>query len=207
MAHYSFLEWDRDGFFFAPSRSRHQRRTSCAGDFASMLSAARGVRDRRDSRFRARSAISSRRARKSKNPGIALCASLRTVVVRSSARRRASRAEKQCFARGCSRVHFCTCFSWPRVHVHVCTLLVTSTVRFFANYVEDYLRATFKLLPTVTGSSAIGVCFIERSLIRIYSASRAHFCGCLALVTYKLSTWTIYHWNFYFEYVSLLPTV
>ncbi len=71
------------------------------------------------------------------------------------------------------------------------TLLVTSTVRFFANYVEDYLRATFKLLPTVTGSSAIGVCFIERSLIRIYSASRAHFCGCLALVTYKLSTWTI----------------
>jgi hypothetical protein len=106
----SFLEWDLNGFVFAPSRSRHQRRTSYAGDFAFMLSVARGVRERRESRFRARSAISSRRARKSKNPGVALCACLRTVIVQSFARRRASRAEEIGFARGCSRVHFCTCF-------------------------------------------------------------------------------------------------
>jgi len=30
---YSFLDWDHDGFFFAPSRSRHQRRTFYAGVF------------------------------------------------------------------------------------------------------------------------------------------------------------------------------
>jgi hypothetical protein len=38
------------------------------GDFAFMLSAASGVRDLREARFRARSALSSRRARNSKNP-------------------------------------------------------------------------------------------------------------------------------------------
>ena len=111
----SFLEWDRGGFCFAPSRSRHQRRTCRAVDFAFMLSAARGVRERRESRFRARSTISSRRARKSKNPGSELCACLRTVIVQSFARRRASRAEEIGSARGCSRVHFCTCF-WSRVY-------------------------------------------------------------------------------------------
>jgi hypothetical protein len=41
--------------FFAPSRSRHQRRPMLAF-FAFMLSAASGVRDLRESRFRARSA-------------------------------------------------------------------------------------------------------------------------------------------------------
>jgi hypothetical protein len=98
----SFLEWDHEGFLYAPSRSRHQRRTSYAGDFAFMLSAAKGVRERRESRFRARSTIFSWR--------VALCACLRTVIVQSFARRRASRAEEIGFARGCSRVHFCTCF-------------------------------------------------------------------------------------------------
>ena len=79
--------------------------------FAFMLSAASGVRDLRESRFRARSALSSRRARNSKkNANRGLCASLRTVILQSFARRRASRAEEWCFARGCSRVHFFTCF-------------------------------------------------------------------------------------------------
>ena len=79
--------------------------------FALMLSAASGVRDLRESRFRARSALSSRRARNSKkNANRGLCASLRTVILQSFARRRASRAEEWCFARGCSRVHFFTCF-------------------------------------------------------------------------------------------------
>ena len=115
-------------FFFAPSRSRHQRRTCQAGDFRFMLSAARGVRKRRESRFWTRSAISSRGARKSKIPGLALCACLSTVIVQSLARRRASRAEEIGFARGCSRVHFCTCFQ--------------SRVRFFAGFFRITWRTT-----------------------------------------------------------------
>ena len=46
------------------------------GDFAFMLSAASGVRDRREARFRARSALSSRRARNSENATKGLCAAL-----------------------------------------------------------------------------------------------------------------------------------
>ena len=61
----SFLEWDLNGFSFAPSRSGLQRWTCQAGDFAFMLSAARRVRGRHESRFLARSALSSRRARNS----------------------------------------------------------------------------------------------------------------------------------------------
>ena len=45
-----------------------------------------------------------------KNANIGLCACLSSVIVQSFARRRASRAEEIGFARGCSRVHFCTCF-------------------------------------------------------------------------------------------------
>ena len=122
-------------FFFAPSRSRHQRRTSILAFFAFMLSAASGVRDRREARFRARSAISSRRARKSKNPGVALCACLRTVIVQSFARRRASRAEEIGFARGCSRVHFCTCFL-SRVHVQQSYNVVRTEVKLGLQYVH-----------------------------------------------------------------------
>ena len=45
-----------------------------------------------------------------KTATIGLCACLSSVIVQSFARRRASRAEEIGFARGCSHVHFCTCF-------------------------------------------------------------------------------------------------
>jgi len=49
----------------------------------------------------------------------------------------------KCFARGCSRLHFCS----PTVHVYVYVFL--SRVRFFcwffSNYVEDYCTRTVQL--------------------------------------------------------------
>jgi hypothetical protein len=88
-----------------------------------MLSAARRIRDRRESRFLARSALPSRRARNSKKYYHRVVRMPCRVIVQSFARRRASRAEEIGFARrrasraeeigfarGCSHVHFCTCF-------------------------------------------------------------------------------------------------
>ena len=85
-----------------------------------MLNAARGVRERRESRFRARSAITSRRARKSKN------------------------REKSKIARGGVQLVFrARVFARTLLYVFFVTSGATFFRWIFSNYVEDYLKQLY----------------------------------------------------------------